>query len=92
MAARGRAGLSAAFSASTVGAALGAPQRYYRAGTPLLHTSSEGPAWLSLTLFTATRPRRDLLSREGYATPRCSSRHVKQASASLVGRRQLRLG
>jgi hypothetical protein len=57
------------FSASKVGVALGAPQGYYRAGTPLLHITSEGPARLSLSLFTDTPPKRNLLlPRKGYAT------------------------
>ena|SRR5215204_1612939 len=56
----------AMFSASIGGGSRGTTS--YRAGTPS-YTSSEGPARLSLSLFTDTRPRRNLLllPREGCA-------------------------
>src|SRR5215207_6693371 len=85
----------AMFSASIGGGSRGTTS-YYRAGTPS-YTTSEGPARYSLSLFTHTPPRRNLLlllPREGCgALLRWSSRHVvNQASARLVGRWRLRLG
>src|SRR5918997_5728278 len=81
----------AMFSASTVGVAVGAPQGYYRAGTPS-YTSSEGPARLSHYSPVHVRGATSSSLTRGALLLRCFSRHVKQASALLVGRGRLRLG